>query len=81
MDFRYVGDLTVHSNCTRNTLAYDASRRSKLHVQVGRAAKVSGVPRLVGAQRAVQNNGNVKSGVKCFYGGFLRVTFQNETKG
>ena len=40
---------------------YDASRRSKLHVQVGRAAEVPGVSRLVGVQRAVQNNGNVKS--------------------
>ena len=49
---------------TRSTHAYDASRRSKLikrHVQVGRAAQVSGVSRLVGVQRAVQNNGNVKS--------------------
>ena len=31
------------------------------HVQVGHAVKVSGVSRLVGVQRAVQNNGNMKS--------------------
>ena len=30
-------------------------------MQVGRAALVSGVSRLVEVQRAVQNNGNVKS--------------------
>ena len=44
---------------TRSTHAYDASRRSKLikhHVQVGRAAQVSD-----GVQRAVHNNGNMKS--------------------
>ena len=46
---------------TRSTHAYDASRRSKRHVQVGRAAKVSGVFRLVGVQRTVQNKSNVKS--------------------
>ena len=49
---------------TRSTHAYDASRRSKLikrHVQVGHTAQVSGVSRLVGVQRALQNNGNVKS--------------------
>ena len=46
---------------TRSTHAYDASHHSKCHVQVGRAAKVSGVARLVGVQRAVQNNGNVIS--------------------
>ena len=40
---------------------YDALRRSKRHVQVGCTAKVSGVSRLVGVQRAVQNNGNMKS--------------------
>ena len=28
---------------------------------VGRVAKVSGISRLVGVQKAVQNNGNVKS--------------------
>ena len=31
---------------TRSTHAYDASRRSKRHVQVGRAVQVSGVSRL-----------------------------------
>ena len=41
--------------------AYDASRRSKHYVQVGCTTKVSGVSRLVGVQRAVQNNGDVKS--------------------
>ena len=41
--------------------AYDALRRSKCYVQVGRAAKVSGVFRLVGVQRTVQNNSNAKS--------------------
>ena len=41
--------------------AYDALRRSKHYVQVGHAAKVSGISRLVGVQRAVQNNGDVKS--------------------
>ena len=49
------------SNITRSTHAYDASRRSKRHVQVGRMAKVSGVSHLVGVQRTVQNKGNVKS--------------------
>ena len=46
---------------TRTTHAYDASRRSKRHARMGRAAQVSGVARLVGVQRTVQNNGNVKS--------------------
>ena len=46
---------------TRSTHAYDASRRSKRHARMGRAAQVSGVVRLVGVQRTVQNNGNVKS--------------------
>ena len=46
---------------TRSTHAYDASRRSKRHVQVERAAKVSGVAHLLGVQRAVQNNGDMKS--------------------
>ena len=36
-------------------------RTLQRHVQVGRAAKVSGVFRLVGVQRALQNNGNKKS--------------------
>ena len=40
---------------------YDASHCSKHHVQVGCMAKVSGVSRLVGVQRAVKNNGNMKS--------------------
>ena len=31
------------------------------HVQVGHAVKVSGISCLVGVQRAVQNNGNMKS--------------------
>ena len=44
--------------------AYDASRHSKRHAaQMGRAAQVSGIARLVGVQRTVQNNGNVKSEV------------------
>ena len=46
---------------TRTTHAHDASRRSKRHARMGRAAQVSGVARLVGVQRTVQNNGNVKS--------------------
>ena len=46
---------------TRSTHAYDASRRSKHHARMGRAAQVSDVARLVGVQRAVQNNSNVKS--------------------
>ena len=41
--------------------AYDASRHSKHHAWMGRVAQVSGIARLVGVQRAVQNNGNVKS--------------------
>ena len=40
---------------------YDASRRSKRHAWMGRAAQLSGIACLVGVQRAVQNNGNVKS--------------------
>ena len=40
---------------------YDASCRSKCHARMGRAAQVSGVPRLVGVQRTVQNNSSVKS--------------------
>ena len=42
---------------TRSTHAYDA----KCHAQMGHAAQVSGVACLVGVQRTVQNNGNVKS--------------------
>ena len=49
------------SNITRSTHVYDPSHRSKCHVQVGRTAKVSGVSRLVGVQRTVQNKSNVKS--------------------
>ena len=48
---------------TRSMQAYDAPRRYKLikrHVQVGHAAQVSDVSRLVGVQRAVKNNGNVE---------------------
>ena len=40
---------------------YDASHRSKRHAQMGLAAQVSGVVHLVGVQRTVQNNGNVKT--------------------
>ena len=46
---------------TRTTQAYDALRRVKHHAWMGRAAQVSGVARLVGVQRTVQNNDNVKS--------------------
>ena len=46
---------------TRNMHAYDASCCSKHHALIGRAAQVAGVTRLVGVQRAAQNNGNVKS--------------------
>ena len=46
---------------TRSTHVYDASCCSKRHVQVGCAAKMSGISRLVGVQRAVQNNGKMKS--------------------
>ena len=50
---------------TRTTHAHDASRRSKRHARMGRAAQVSGVARftfsIMGVQRTVQNNGNVKS--------------------
>ena len=44
---------------TRTTHAHDASRRSKRHARMGRAAQVSGVARLV--QWSPKNNGNVKS--------------------
>ena len=46
---------------TRSTHAYDASCCSKHHALIGRAAQVAGVARLVGVQRAAQNNGNVKN--------------------
>ena len=46
---------------TRTTHAYDALRRAKRHAQMGHTAQVSGVARLVGVQRTVQNNSNVKS--------------------
>ena len=49
------------SNITRSMHAFDASRRSKHHVQVGRMAKVSGISHLVGVQRTVQNKSNAKS--------------------
>ena len=42
-------------------LTYHATHRSKHHARMGRVAQVSGVARLVGVQRAVQNNGNVNS--------------------
>ena len=55
----------LHAKCTclSNTYqAYDASRRSKRHAaQMGRVVQVSGIAHLVGVQRAVQNNANVKS--------------------
>ena len=43
---------------TRTTHAYDASQ---CHVQMGRAAQVSGFARLMGAQRTVQKNDNMRS--------------------
>ena len=46
---------------TRSTHPYDASRCSKRHALMGGAAQVSGIARLLGVQRAVQNNCNVKS--------------------
>ena len=47
---------------TRTTHSYDASRHSKCHAaRMGCAAQVSGVARLVGVQRTVQKNGNVKN--------------------
>ena len=46
---------------TRSMHAYDASCRSKHHARMGCVAQVAGVARLVGVQRAAQNNGNVKS--------------------
>ena len=53
--------FSIYLYNTRSTHAYDASRRFKRQVQVGCAAQVSGISRLVGVQRAVPNNGNVKS--------------------
>ena len=47
-----------------STHVYDASRRSKHHAQMGCMAQVSGVARLVGVQRAVENNSNVNSEAK-----------------
>ena len=41
--------------------AYDALHCSKHHAWMGCAAQMLGVARLVGVQRTVQNNGNVKS--------------------
>ena len=47
---------------TRTTHAYDALRCSKRHAaRMGRAAQVSGIARLVGVQRAIQKNSNMKS--------------------
>ena len=47
---------------TRTTHAYDTSHHSKHHAAwMGRATQVSGIVRLVGVQRTVQKNGNVKS--------------------
>ena len=44
---------------------YDASCRSKRHaVQMGRVAQVLSVARLVGVQRTVQKNGNMRSEAK-----------------
>ena len=51
----------MHHGTTRITHAYDALRCSKRHARMGRVAQVSGVARLVGVQRTVQNNGNEKS--------------------
>ena len=46
----------------RTTHAYDALCRSKRPaVQMGRTVLVSGVVHLVGVQRTVQKNGNMKS--------------------
>ena len=39
--------VALFSTYTRSTHAYDASRRSKRHARMGRAAQVSGVARLV----------------------------------
>ena len=61
------GDNILILYSTRTTHAYDALRCVKrqclcaLRMRMGRAAQVSGVARLVGAQKTVQNNGNVKS--------------------
>ena len=50
---------------TWTTHAYDASRHSKRHAAwMVRMAQVSGVAHLVGVQRTVQKNGNVKSEAK-----------------
>ena len=46
---------------TRTTHAYDTLRHAKRHVQMGHTAQVSDVARLVGVQRTMQNNGNVKN--------------------
>ena len=46
---------------TRTMHAYDASHCTKCYARMGRAAQVSGFARLVGAQRTVQKNDNVKS--------------------
>ena len=46
---------------------YDASRCAKCHARMGCVAQVSGIACLVGVQRTLQNNGNVKSGPKYQY--------------
>ena len=66
---QYVDGVRLHlhmcllsiGQLTRTTHAYDASHHAKHHAWMGRAAQVSGVARLVGVQRTVQNNNNVKS--------------------
>ena len=57
---------------TRSMHAYDASCCSKHHALIGRAAQVAGVTRLVGVQRAAQNNGNVKN--ECKLSGLWRIS-------
>ena len=51
----------------RTTHAYNASRHSKHHAQMGHVVHVSGVSCLVGVQRTVQNNGNMKGEPKYMY--------------
>ena len=40
---------------------YDASCCAKRHARMGHTVQVSGVAHLVGGQKTLQNNGNVKS--------------------
>ena len=57
--------LVNFCSSTRTMHACDALRHSKRHVvRMGRAAQVSDVAHLVGVQRTVQNNGNMKSDPK-----------------